>query len=78
MTGLHWFYSEFPILLGICQKSIMFLLSASERQVSQLIQKTVGRRVVAEKSVCIFNMMSHKIPLNVIKYKIFSKKHTVC
>lgn len=51
----------------------MLLLSESERQVSQLIQKTVGRRVVAEKSVCIFNMVSHKIPLNVIKYKIFSK-----
>lgn len=76
MTVLHWFHSEVPVLLRICQESIMFLLSASERKVSQLIQKPVERRVVAEKSVSIFNMMSHKTPLNVIKYKIFSKKHT--
>lgn len=38
----------------------------------------MGSRVVAEKSVCVFNMMSHKIPSNAIKYKIFSKKHTAC
>jgi len=38
----------------------------------------VGRRVVAAKSFCIFNMMSHKTPLKVKKYKIFSKKHTAC